>query len=147
MSHNPVIDPTAQDAELAAHHSQILAAYLKRGKTARLCLDDSDQELQLSGSTLRLFQTLLEYIGRGHGVQLVSTEAELTTQQAADLLNVSRPYLVKVLEQGKLPFRYVGTRRRVRLCDALDYKRHQDYSRHQALDALVQQAEELDMGY
>lgn len=139
--------PTAKEAALAAHGSRVLAAHLSGRKTTRLRLADSDEELTLPTSALRLLQTLLEQMAQGHAVTLIPFETELTTQQAAALLNVSRPHVIKLLEQGELAFRQVGKHRRLRLRDVLDYKRRQDYRRREALSALAEQAEELDMGY
>jgi excisionase family DNA binding protein len=74
-------------------------------------------------------------------------EAKLSIQEAADLLNISRPLLMKLLEGGKIPYRKVGNRRKLNLEDVLAYKKASDAERRKALRALVREAQELDMGY
>jgi excisionase family DNA binding protein len=96
-------------------------------------------------AAVRLLRDLLREMAQGHAVSLVPMHAELTTQQAADSLNVSRPYVVKLLESGALPHRKVGTHRRVRYDDLLRYKHAIDAKRLEALKKLQDESEELGL--
>jgi len=86
-------------------------------------------------------------MAQGNAVTVVPMHAEMTTQQAADLLNVSRPYLVKLLEQGELNFSKVGTHRRIRFEDLMSYKRARREQSERAMEELVKQAQEENLGY
>ena len=145
------VAPTEADALLARESSRRLATH-KLGKRSSIriqLLDDGKgtEPIAVPTSALRLFLRLLTEMSQGNAVTLIPTHTELTTQQAADLLNVSRPYLVKVLDEGKIPCRTVGKYRRVRLDDLMAYKRKDDEARAKILDQLTAEAQELGMGY
>ncbi len=109
--------------------------------------DDDAVTLTVPREALALFAELLGHLAKGDGVTVVPSHAELSTFEAADVLNVSRPFLIGLLESGKIPHRLVGTHRRVRLADLMVYKRQDDARRDDALAALTQQAQELGLGY
>jgi excisionase family DNA binding protein len=102
-----------------------------------------DGPLVLPRAAVTLFAQLLGILANGQGVQVIPDSAMMTTQQAADLLNVSRPYLIGLLEQQKIPYQMVGTHRRIAFKDLLDYKRKDDQHRRAVLDELAGLGEEL----
>jgi excisionase family DNA binding protein len=144
----PVL-PTEREAVLARETSCKLAARLRPDEGARVrLLDEKGREaevVELPSSAVRLLLQILEQMAHGNAVTLVPVHAELTTQQAADLLNVSRPYLIQLLEEGKLPYRKVGTHRRVRAEDVFAWKRAIDAKRRKALDDLAALDQELGL--
>jgi len=138
------IVPSEHDMELAAAAGRALAHASKDSLTVRL---ESGDELVLPKAATRLLSHLLSEMGQGNAVTVVPIHAELTTQQAADLLNVSRPHLISLLQAKEIPHHKVGAHRRVRFADVCAYKDRFEQQRCAAMDELAAQAQELDFGY
>ena len=149
LNGNEVVTPTKADSVLAKESGQRLAAHLGGAGGLRLEIktDTTSEELVLPPPAVRLLLHALTEMGEGNAVTLTPIRAELTTQQAADLLNVSRPHLVKLLDEGAIPGRKVGSHRRVLLADLLTYKQEFQARRHAVLDQLQTLSQDLDMGY
>jgi excisionase family DNA binding protein len=147
----PTTLPSAEDIALARESGRVLSTVLQtRAETHQIDFHDEQgtvRTVSIPTSALRLLLDVLTEIGRGNAVSIIPIHAELTTQEAADVLNVSRPFLVQLLEQGEIPFHKVGTHRRVRYQDLIDYKNRIDAKRRKALEELAAQAQELGMGY
>mgnify|MGYP002761936963 FL=1 len=106
-----------------------------------------DREVVLPPSVARALVDVLTDMAEGRPVSVASSDEELTTREAAELLNVSRPHLVKLLEEGEIPFHKVGTHRRVYREDVLEYKARQREEAEEAMQNLTDQAQELGLGY
>lgn len=143
------LPPTAQDAALARLSGQRLSRYAGLNRSLSLRVMDAEQEqpLELPASAVALLMDILEAMAAGRGISLIPDNAELTTVEAADVLNVSRPYLIKLLTEGALPHRKVGKHRRIRMEDVMAYKSLIDREREAVLDRLAADAQENDMGY
>lgn len=136
--------PNELDSQLAETASRELARARKDAITVRL---DDGKELVLPKAVTPLLIHLLTEMSQGNAVTLIPVHAELTTQEAANLLNVSRPHLIRLLEKKEIPFHKVGTHRRVKYVDIQEYKERFERTRNEALTELAKQAQELDMGY
>ncbi len=122
------------------------------GELQKICDDAKPGEfvetrLSLPPFAARLLLEALTALAEGHAVTVIPIPAELTTQAAADILNVSRPYLIKLLDGGKLPHRRVGNRRKVLLEDVLRYKHQDDQERQNILDELTREAQAIGLEY
>jgi excisionase family DNA binding protein len=150
------IAPTAADKELARKSSRQLSRFLGKRPVGnplpafrlRVQADNEPEEVVvIPMSAFRLLTDILTQMARGNAVTLMPVYAKLTTQQAADILNVSRPFLISLIDDGKIPYRKVGTHRRIRFDDLMTYKHDTDQKRLQTLEELTREAQELDMGY
>jgi len=143
--------PVEREVQAAVQGQRALAAYLAtRLETQRIQIFDDKNEahqVELPTSALRLLIDILAELADGNAVKVVPVHAELTTQEAADLLNVSRPHLVKLLESHALPYHKTGKHRRVRFADLMRFKTERDQKSEQAMEALARQAQELGLGY
>lgn len=149
LEHFETVVPSEADTLLARESSRLLAGReLVAQGAVRLRLDEQDDlELTVPASAMCLLMQVLTAMSQGKSVTLIPTPTELTTQQAADLLDVSRPYVVKLLEEGRIPCRTVGRYRKVRFDDLMAYKRKDDEARLKVLDQLTAEAQELGLGY
>jgi excisionase family DNA binding protein len=139
--------PSEAEAVIAKETKDILVRRLGRLSTFDMKAFDlsSEPTLKIPASAARLLVQILDEMSRGNAVKIVPVHAELTTQEAADLLNVSRPTLIQMLEEGKIPFRKVGTHRRVRMEKLMQYKRQLEADRRAALAELVAYDQEIGL--
>lgn len=109
--------------------------------------DDEGVSVTVPREAFELFLEVLGQMANGNAVTIVPVHAELTTKQAADILNVSRPFLLRLLEEGQIPFRLVGSHRRIKFADLMAFKDADDKRRREALDELTDEAQKLGLGY
>ncbi len=144
------IAPTAEDAILAQQSSKLLARFVaeksKKPLSLRIQSEGSpDETISIPASAIRLLADILVQMAKGNAVTLIPIHAELTTQQAADIINVSRPFLVEQLAKNMIPFRMVGTHRRVLFKDLMEYKEAIDRKRLKVLEELSAMDQELGL--
>jgi len=143
------IDPGDVDTEVAGRAARRISDYLSShpGEDLIEALGEvgADDALVIPRPTVVMLAQVLSLLESGHGVQIIPKDAELTTQQAADVLNVSRPYLIGLLESRQIPFRKVGRHRRITFEALMEYKRQDDLKRRAAADDLADLSQELGL--
>jgi excisionase family DNA binding protein len=137
--------PSEAEATLAKETMNVLASRLR--DDAPICLrivdGPSPKTVKIPAAAMRMLVRILEEMARGNAVTLIPVHAELTTQEAADMLNISRPSLIQLLDEGKIAYRRVGTHRRVRFEAVIKYRRQADAARRAALAELAAYDQEL----
>jgi excisionase family DNA binding protein len=142
------IQPTEEVSALAADASRRLfrAIGASQRETCVVRFESApDEPVVLPAAAVRLLGAVLTELAKGNAVTLMPHHAELTTKEAADLLNVSRPFLIGLLEDGQLPHHKVGTHRRVRFADLMTYKRHREAESEVALRELAALSQEMKL--
>ena len=135
--------PSDQDAALADRAGRTLDALIDETQTvsARFGAETVD----IPTPAISLLREILDHMAHGKGVAVTPLHAELTTRQAADMVQVSRTHLVQLLDGGRIPCRKVGSHRRVRVEDVLAYRRETESRRREALDELTARDQELGL--
>lgn len=131
------------DIALAQQSSRNLAAFSGQ----KLTVSVGDTSIALPAPAAEMLVKMLTEMGEGNAVTLVPVRAQITTEQAAHFLGVSRPFVIKQLKTGKLPFQKVGSHRRIAFADLLKFRQEMQKESNAAMDELLAQAQELDMGY
>ena len=146
------VSPSRDDEELAMASSRSIAKIVSNESDSPLVLRVSthggdETVVSVPATAFKLLGLILNEMAKGNAIALFPVHAELTAQQAAELLGVSRPFIVEQLEKGNIPYRKVGTHRRVLFQDLMEYKRSMDHKRLESLDELAAEAQRLDLGY
>jgi len=141
--------PAEDEVQVARQGSHRLASYLTTRSPIQCIqiVDDKNNthQVEVPTAALNLLVTILDQFASGNAVEVVPIHAELTTQEAANLLNVSRPYLIKLLGEGKLPFHRIGAHRRIRFDDLIAFREEQDRKSEEAMTELVRLSEEMGL--
>lgn len=149
MTTHRELPPSARDAEIARYTSQRLAKYATADKPLSLRINKPKpaEVIDLPEGAVKLLLGILDAMAAGRGVIIIPENVELTTVEASNILNVSRPYLIKLLEERAIPHRKVGRHRRILLEDVIAYKNSIDADRKKVLEQLTIEAQEDNMGY
>lgn len=143
---------TRKDQKIAQSTMPLLKETSKRmtkgdSNYINIAIEGKGELMKIPKKAMTLLFEIMKNMAEGKSLTLIPSATEVSTQQAADLLHVSRPHLVKLLEEGQIPFKKVGSHRRIELKDILAYEEEQKKNRKDQLDFLSRQAQELNLGY
>ncbi|WP_309745485.1 MULTISPECIES: helix-turn-helix domain-containing protein [unclassified Chamaesiphon] len=143
----PAYIPSEDDTKLSQESSRILTTYLSpNGNQIEIIeADGNKHQATIPAAAYRLLVDALAQMAQGNAVSLIPIHAELTTQEAADLLNVSRPFLIKQIELGEIPYHKVGKHRRINFNDLMVYEERIERVTAQGLDEMVAISQELGL--
>ena len=113
----------------------------------KIRINETGEFITIPKKALSLLITILSHMSEGKSITIIPTDSEVSTQQAADMLNISRPHLVKLLENNTIPFKKVGSHRRILLRDLVTYEKSLQRTREEKLKFLSEQAQDLNLGY
>ncbi len=139
--------PSESSIEKAKSFGRVLARKIDPGSTVTIQTAGDEESIEVPKQVFDVLLKILAIMSEGKAFSLMPMDKELTTQQAADILSVSRPYLNKILDLGDIPHRKVGRNRRVKFSDLIEYKKKQENTSKAALQSLADEAQELNMGY
>lgn len=143
--------PTRKEQEVARKGKEVLERITGKQKNPtepiEIGVEGETDHVKIPASAFKFLSNILDLMAQGKAISIIPSDTEVTTQQAADMLNVSRPHVVKLIEQGEIPHHKVGTHRRIKLQDLEAYRGKMEKEREDALTELARQAQELDMGY
>ncbi len=152
MMEDLMMSPTLEDQRIVSMNMDRIIdemAYVRSLRTnlVRIKISDSDQTINLPKAAVDLLFKIIATIADGRSISLLASSAVLSTQQGAEILNISRPHFVKLLERGEMPFTKIGKHRKVKLEDVLNYQKEHTSRQHKAIERMQEMAQEYDMGY
>ena len=142
-----LVRPEPEEQEALVELDRHLEAMLSKGDRTAKLISPHGEEVELPTSAFHALQLVADGMAKGLTMMLLPQGKELTTQQTADILHVSRPHVIKLLERGEMPYHQVGTHRRVKIEDVLAYREKRNKRRREQLDELTRLAEQLPGGY
>lgn len=147
-----VNNTTSIDREIAINSLEYFSALSdelkkKKSESVKIKIGETEEFIAIPKNALSLLSSIISMMSSGKSVTLMPTDTEMSTQQAAQVLKVSRPHLIKILKSGEIPFRKVGSHRRILLQDVIAYTVKIEKEREKQLLFLTKQAQELNLGY
>jgi len=142
--------PTEDERSMARRASQSIVTHIRKikdGEVLRLQFEGEEDPIEMPALALRLLNKVLLEMAKGNAITMIPVHAELTTQDAAAILNVSRPHLIKLLKRNEIKFHHAGTHRRIHAADLKKYIDKRDAERQEGMAELAKLAQEDGLGY